>query len=70
MLFFGAIPRDMDAESLMKLTQPANNGNVSRDAPFLMHPDPEDDESIMALKGFFEALHVAYRLNVSVSLDV
>jgi hypothetical protein len=69
MLFFGAIPRDMDAESLMRLTRPADNGSVTRDAPFLLQPDPADDESIIALKGFFEALHVAYRLNVSVSLD-
>lgn len=70
MLFFGAIPREMDAESLMKLTQPGDNGSVSRDAPFLMQPDPADDESTTALKGFLEALHVAYRLNVTLSLDV
>jgi hypothetical protein len=67
LLFFGAIPRDMDAQTLMDLTQ---NAAGERNAPFLLRPEPSDDETIVALKAFFEALHTAYRLDVSVSLDV
>jgi hypothetical protein len=69
LLFFGAIPRDMDAETLMKLTQADRSAEVGRDTPFLLQPDPADDESITALKAFFKALYLAYRLNVSLSLD-
>jgi hypothetical protein len=67
LLFFGAIPRDMDVEALMALTRGEGG---ERNVPFLMKPEPSDDESITALKAFFEALHIAYRLNVSLSLDV
>jgi hypothetical protein len=69
LLFFGAIPRDMDAETLMKLTQPDSSVKVERDAPFLLRTEDSDDESITALKAFFAALHLTYRLNVSLSLD-
>jgi hypothetical protein len=69
LLFFGAIPRDMDAEALMKLTHPTDATTVERQAPFLLTPEPTDDESITALQAYFEALHYAYRLNVTVSVD-
>jgi hypothetical protein len=69
LLFFGAIPRDMDAETLMKLTQPDSSATVERNTPFLLQPEDSDDESITALKAFFMALHLTYRLNVSLSLD-
>jgi hypothetical protein len=67
MLFVGAIPRDMDAHALMDLTK---GGAGNPDTPFLLKTESSDDESIGALKAFFEALYTAYRLNVSVSLDV
>ncbi len=66
LLFFGAIPRDMDAAAMMRLTE----RGVERSLPFTLEDDPDDDESILGLKGFFEALHIAYRLDVSLSLDV
>jgi hypothetical protein len=65
LIFFGAIPRDGDAQALMSLTEV--NGN--RAVPFLLKPDPTDDASIAALKDFFEALYIAWQLNVTLSLD-
>ncbi|HLY25978.1 MAG TPA: hypothetical protein VKQ72_06540 [Aggregatilineales bacterium] len=66
LLFFGAIPRDMDAASMMSLTE----RDADRSLPFALEDDPDDDESIRGFKGFFEALHRAYRLGVALSLDV
>jgi hypothetical protein len=65
MLFFGAIPRDLDAEGLMALTAEPNPA-----VPFTMMPEDDDDETILAMISYFEALYVAYQLNVSLSLDV
>jgi hypothetical protein len=65
LLFFGAIPREIDAEALMDYSQPG-----TRQIAFLLKPESDDDESITALKGFFEALYIAHGLNVSLSLDV
>jgi len=65
LVFFGAIPRDMDANALMALTEPGEHS-----VEFLMKPEPDDDESIVALKSFFEAMYFAYQLGVSLSLDV
>ncbi|MEP7289303.1 MAG: hypothetical protein ABI947_26425 [Chloroflexota bacterium] len=65
LVFFGAIPRDIDADALMSLTQPHGS-----EPPFLLRPHSADDESIAALQAFFETLYIAHRLNVSVSLDV
>jgi hypothetical protein len=64
LLFFGAIPRSLDADAMMNLM------TVRDSVPFAHEASPEDDETITALKGFFEALYRAYRLNVSLSLDV
>jgi hypothetical protein len=69
LLFFGAIPRDMDADELMRLTQPLEDHATRRDTPFLLLPDPADDDTITEIKAFFDALYVAYRLNVPLSLD-
>ncbi len=68
LVFFGAIPRDMEADELMKLTN-SDGGKTRRDAPFLLAPDSVDDASITDLKAFFESLYTAYRLHVPVSLD-
>ncbi len=66
LVFFGAIPRDMDADALMALTEPGTH-----EVEFLMKPEPDDDdESIIALQVYFEAMFIAYQLGVSLSLDV
>ncbi len=66
LLFFGAVPRDMDADSMMRLTERGGERNL----PFTMQDDPDDDESIQGFKGFFAALHRAYQLDVPLALDV
>lgn len=66
LLLFNAIPRDLDAEQLMKLT-PADPMNP----PLLQIVDePEDDGSLYMIKQFLMAVHRAHQLNVSLSLDV
>lgn len=72
LLFFGGIPRDMDADTLLRMTQAGSADGAAtdeRNAPFLLETDPDDDESIRDIKAYFEALHYAYRLNVTLSLD-
>jgi hypothetical protein len=68
--FFGAIPRDMDANALMALTRAQTVDTAALVVPFLLKPEPSDDESITVLKHFFESLYVAFRLDVTLSLDV
>lgn len=66
LLLLGVIPRQMDAESLMRLT-PADPASP---LPVLIRDEPADDESIHTIKHFLTAVHRAHSLNVSVSLDV
>jgi hypothetical protein len=66
LIFFGGIPRDMDANVLMALTQPGSDHAV----PFLAKPEAGDDQSIQALKAFLKALYIAFQLNITLSLDV
>ena len=66
LIFFGGIPRDMDANILMALTQPGGDRSV----PFLANPEAGEDQSVRAMKGFLRVLYIAFQLNVSVSLDV
>jgi len=61
--FFGAVAQDMDADALKALTE-------GWTVPFLLKPEPSDDGAITALKQFFESMYVAWRLNVTLSLDV
>lgn len=69
LLFFGAIPRNLEAPDILKLT-PAP-ADVHERYPFQHQPDPSiDDASITALKAFFRALYTAWQLNVNLQLDV
>lgn len=65
LLLFGAVQRDMDAETLMKMT-PADPANL---LPLLLQTDPTDDESVYSIKLFLSAVHRAHSLNVTLSLD-
>jgi len=67
MLFFGAIRRDLEAHEIQALN-PAPADYRER-YPFKLAPDAADDGTIAALKGFLEALYIAYGLNITVSLD-
>ncbi len=68
--FFGGISRDLDADIIMQLAAPPSLAWIDEHIPFLHRSDPADDPSVMALKAFFRALYIAYRLQVSVLLDV
>jgi hypothetical protein len=68
LLFMGAIRRDMDADTLMKLS-PAQLAYRER-YPFLLEATAADDSSIRELKAFFQALYTAWLLDREVWLDV
>lgn len=68
--FFGAISPDLDADVMMQLAHPPSQAWIDEHIPFLHTSDPDDDATIAALKRFFYALHVAYRLGVTLLLDV
>lgn len=69
LLFFNAIPRNIDAPQIIQLTSGAPSDAAQY--PYQHTPDPTlDDATIRDLKGFFAALHLAWRLNVTLLLDV
>lgn len=68
--FFGGISPDLDADVMMRLAVPPSQEWITENVPFLHKSNPADDESIWALKEYFYALHLAYRLGVPVLLDV
>jgi hypothetical protein len=65
LLLFGAISRELTPQQMMDLT----SGPPAEPIPFIIEPEPTDDETTYALKKFFESIHRAFHLNVSVSLD-
>lgn len=68
LLFFNAIPRNLDAPDIFKLT-PASKDAVER-YPFQIQSEPEsDDRSVSELKTFFKALYTSWRFNVALQLD-
>lgn len=68
--FFGAISQDLDADTIMQLPRPPSQDWITDNVPFQMPARGGDDVSITALKGFFAALHLAYRLGANMLLDV
>jgi len=68
--FFGGISPDLEADVMMQLAVPPSQAWIDEHIPFLHTPLASDDASILALKGFFRALHIAYSLSVPVLLDV
>jgi hypothetical protein len=68
LLFMHAIPRDLEASTIMNIA-PAPP-DLEQHHPFLLKPDPEDDDSISELKAFFYALYLAWKLDVYLILDV
>jgi hypothetical protein len=68
LLFIAAIQRDMDADKLMNLT-PAQ-ANYAQTYPFLLPAEAGDDQTIRDLKGFFQALYLAWLLDRDVWVDV
>lgn len=69
LLFFNAMPRNLDAPDILKLTPPPADADTRY--PFQIMPDKDiDDRSITELKAFFRALYTAWRQNVMLQLDV
>lgn len=71
LLFFGAIPREVDAGQIVQImNRTLSEDEIARDYPFQMQIQPDDDRTIAALKDFFRALHRAWWLGVPLLLDV
>lgn len=72
LLFYNAIPRhNMDVAEIMRLTRPTPNRAPDFEVPPLsLDIGGNDDPSLRDIEGFLRALHLAYRLNVSLLLDV
>lgn len=69
LLFFNAIPRNLDAPDIYKLT-PAPPDAATR-YPFQFKPEADlDDQTIAELKAFFHALYLAWQHNVTLQIDV
>jgi hypothetical protein len=67
--FFGGISPDLDADTMMKLAAPPSPAWVAEHVPFLHAPGQADDSSIDALKKFFRAVYIAFRLGVPLLID-
>ncbi|QPC84355.1 hypothetical protein G4Y79_08265 [Phototrophicus methaneseepsis] len=67
LLFFRAIDRDIEADAIIHLT-PAGPDVADRH-PFIIQSEPYDDVTIRDLKGFLEALYIAWALNVNLLVD-
>lgn len=70
LLFFNALPRDLNADMIMQLASPPSQAWIDEYIPFRHRLERADDETISSLKEFFRALYIAYRLGVAVLLDV
>ncbi len=69
LLFFHAIPRNLDATDIFNLT-PAPPDADER-FPFLLSADATlDDQTLHELKQFFQALYLGWRTETAVILDV
>jgi hypothetical protein len=68
--FFGGVSQDLDADIIMQLADPPSDDWIAAHVPFLHAHTSHDDLTIAALKQFFHALHLAFRLHMMVLLDV
>ena len=68
LLFFGAIPRDLEVDQIMQMgTMPLNQ---RADTDFLVTVSADDDPTTAELKQFLYALYLAWQLDVQLLLDV
>ena len=67
LLFFNAIPRDLEANEIMNIT-PAP-ANALEKHPFLLTQQEGEDRTITELKQFFFALYTAWRFSVPLLVD-
>ena len=68
--FFGGVSQDLDADVMMQIANPPSAQWIADHIPFQHTIAPGDDGSILTLKEFFRAMHVAYTVEASLLLDV
>lgn len=68
--FFGGVSQDLDADIIMQLANPPSDTWIEAHVPFLHVHMRGDDDSVITLKQFFHALRLAFRLRMTVLLDV
>ncbi|MEM9951846.1 MAG: hypothetical protein AAF846_09615 [Chloroflexota bacterium] len=68
LLFYNAIERsELQANEIMSLA-PANDEKIAQH-PFLHQIMPNDDRTIIDLKDFLHAIHIAWKLDVKLTID-
>lgn len=67
LLFLHAIDRDLEADDIMHLTPAPPDTQTA--FPFIIQPEPNDDQTIVEIKEFLRALYRAWRLHVRVLVD-
>lgn len=67
LLLFKAIRRDLEADEVIRLSQSPED--AFEQYPFLLHAEPDDDDSITQFKAFFRSLYLAWGLNTRLLLD-
>src|SRR5690606_39869281 len=60
LLFANAVPRDVEAETVMRLT-PAP-ADVDQRYPFILQATEDDDDTILQIKALFQALYIGWQL--------
>jgi hypothetical protein len=71
LLFFNAIPREVEANQIASIMNNTLNGDEKmREFPFQMTIHKDDDKTVAELKDFFRSLYLAWTLNAPVTLDV
>ncbi len=65
LLFFNAIPRNLEANEIMNIGRAGPSGRY----PFLLADDPDDDATIAQFKALLAALYTAWTLNVRLLVD-
>jgi hypothetical protein len=68
LIFFGALPRRLEADELLRLSDSPED--AFEKYPFQFQDEAGDDRSIRQIKRFFGALYLAWGLNVRLLLDV
>jgi len=67
LLFFHAIDREVEAEDIRTIS--SDDAAIREKLKFKMTADPNDDETVHEFLAFFNALYIAWKLNVPLYVD-
>ncbi|MBC8100114.1 MAG: hypothetical protein H7Y11_11775 [Armatimonadetes bacterium] len=67
LLFLGGIDRDLEADDIMHITPVPPDADTRH--PFTIRAADDDDTTTLEIKGFVQALYLAWRLNVRLLVD-